>query len=156
MYHNKKGLSTVVTTLIIILLVLVAVGIIWIVVRNVIEQGADNIDISTKCLNVDVRVTNASCSQSVGNCTADIYRKQGSEEIGGVILIYHVNKTVQTTSQIKVPGDISLLSTKKFNDAASGLGITDLDQANSVDVVPYFNNEAGVAQLCTQINSFEF
>lgn len=36
---NKKGLDAVVTTLIIILLVLVAVGIIWVVARNVVQQN---------------------------------------------------------------------------------------------------------------------
>ena len=39
MFSNKKGLSTVVTTLIIILLVLVAIGIVWVVIRGVIESG---------------------------------------------------------------------------------------------------------------------
>jgi flagellin-like protein len=49
---EKKGLSAVVTTLIIILLVLVAVGIIWVVVRNVVEEGGSTIDLSVKCLDV--------------------------------------------------------------------------------------------------------
>lgn len=34
---DSKGLSTIVATLLIILLTLVAVGVIWIVVRNVME-----------------------------------------------------------------------------------------------------------------------
>ena len=43
--ESKKGLSAVVTTLIIILLVLVAVGIIWVVVQNIVTEGAESISL---------------------------------------------------------------------------------------------------------------
>ena len=42
--RGKRGLSTIVATLIIILLVLVATGIIWVVVRNDIKGNAEQID----------------------------------------------------------------------------------------------------------------
>ena len=57
MITHKKGLSTVITTLIIILLVLVAVGIIWVVVRNTVEEGVSQIDFGSECLKVDVKAT---------------------------------------------------------------------------------------------------
>ena len=37
MFENKRGLSTIVSTMIMIVLVIVAVGIIWTVVKNLIE-----------------------------------------------------------------------------------------------------------------------
>lgn len=40
MYTNKKGLSAIVTTLIIIGIALVAVGVVWYVLNNVITQQA--------------------------------------------------------------------------------------------------------------------
>ena len=70
-YMDKRGLDAVVTTLIIILLVLVAVGIIWVVVRNVVQQGSEQIDISSKCLSVDVQavsVTALTCEGRNTNC----------------------------------------------------------------------------------------
>src|SRR3990167_792910 len=54
-YMDKRGLDAVVTTLLIILLVLVAVGIIWVVVRNVVQQGSEQIDINARCLSVDLQ-----------------------------------------------------------------------------------------------------
>ncbi len=39
MINNKKGISAIITMLIIIALVLVAVGVVWYVVQNVLEQG---------------------------------------------------------------------------------------------------------------------
>jgi hypothetical protein len=83
MLYNKKGLSTVVTTLIIILLVLVAVGIIWIVVRGVIEQGADQVDVSSACPLIDVRIIgNGTCTSTT--CTVNLERKAGGDTFGGV------------------------------------------------------------------------
>ena len=41
MKDNKRGLSTVVTTLIIVLLVLVAIGIIWGVVNNLVQENLE-------------------------------------------------------------------------------------------------------------------
>jgi len=52
--NHKKGLSTIVATLVIILLVLVAVGIVWVVVRNVIERGTNQVDINAKCIGAEV------------------------------------------------------------------------------------------------------
>ena len=58
---NKRGLSAIVATLLIILLTLVAVGIIWFAVRNIVQGGADQIEASAKCTAVDISATDASC-----------------------------------------------------------------------------------------------
>ena len=41
MYKNNKGLSDIVTTLIIIALALVAVGVVWYVFQNAVSQGQE-------------------------------------------------------------------------------------------------------------------
>src|SRR5512137_2593316 len=86
MKNNKKGLSTIVATLLIILLTLVAVGIIWIVVRNVVQGGADQVDIDSKCLSASVeatKVTNVSTAYQV-----TITRNGGEDALGGVKLVF--------------------------------------------------------------------
>ena len=52
--RGKKGLSTIVATLIIILLVLVAVGIIWVVIRNVIQDGAEQVSLGKFTLDLKI------------------------------------------------------------------------------------------------------
>ena len=87
MINNKKGLSAIVATLMIILLVLIAVGIIWVVVRNVVESGTQNIDIGAKCLEVDVRATAVSPTNQV-----TLERGAGGINIdeanGGVVIVF--------------------------------------------------------------------
>src|SRR3989304_7922796 len=53
--RSKKGLSDIVANLLVILLVLVAVGIVWAVVRNVIDRGAEDIELGqfTYDLNIE-------------------------------------------------------------------------------------------------------
>ncbi len=146
MITNKKGLSTVVTTLIIILLVLVAIGIIWVVVRGIIETGSEKINLDTMCLNTDVRVTNTTCASN--SCTVKIYRKAGTDVLGGTALIFH--SATESGVPQNVPGDITLLATKTQTGVSTNITTT----PTSVDIVPYFKNEKGENQLCNQVNSY--
>jgi len=146
---QHKALSTVVTSLIIILLVLVAVGIIWVVVRNVIETGTADIDVNVKCLEVDVRAT------AVVNTTADgetydvtLTRKAGGDEIGGVKVVFF-NDT-RNSEVIDISEKIEPLQT-----VTKSSGDTDIPNANKVDVTVYFEVD-GEDKLCKTVNSFSF
>ena len=156
MLHNKKGLSTIVTTLIIILLVLVAIGIIWVVIRGVIEQGTSQIDINTKCINTDVRATNVTCT-GVGpaNCVTTLLRKAGSDVIGGVKLVFHNSSASSSVVLEGYTGDITLLSSQVTGSLGTGI-VLPTAGTDSVDVIPYFTDDQGQPRLCTQINSFSF
>ncbi len=156
--NDKKGLSTVVTTLIIILLVLVAIGLIWVVIRTAIEGGADEIDLGTKCLSVDVRATSVGCWDSGSGflCNVSLSKKRGSEEIGGVKVIFH-NTTAEETSQTLDSEDyqvtnINLLATEKMNGVVTGL----TTQPDEVDVFVYFVDSKGEKFICSQPNPFSF
>ena len=51
---QKRGLSGIVATLLIILLVIVAVGIVWVVVRNVVQEGSEQISFGRFTTNVEI------------------------------------------------------------------------------------------------------
>jgi len=154
MYNNKRGLSTVVTTLIIILLVLVAIGIIWIVIRGVIETGGEEIDFRTKCLNVDVRATNVVTSLSAGHYMANVSleRRSGSEPIAGVKLVFHNTTSAQSGDVQEYAGDIGLLSTKTAFDVNTTL----TTKPNNLDVVAFFLDSQGNDYICPTTNEFNF
>ena len=52
---SKRGLSTVVTTLIIVLLVIVAIGIIWAVIGNLIRTGSEEVNTGRISLSIDIK-----------------------------------------------------------------------------------------------------
>lgn len=144
--ENKRGLSAIVATLIIILLVLVAVGIIWVVVRNLIQEGAEQIDISTKCIAVDIRASSVvPVSEEVGNYSVTLKRLAGGEIIGGVkITLFN-----ETTNSGVLDGFLALTIPETRTETVVA-GITN---ANKLEYTVYFKDESGTERLCSQTNS---
>jgi hypothetical protein len=87
---NKRGLSTVITTLIIVLLVLIAVGIVWVVIRNIIEQGTEDIDLGKFTINLQVKQV----SVNPANIGVTVKRNPGKGELTGIKFL--VSDGVQT------------------------------------------------------------
>jgi len=155
MNNNKKGLSTIVATLLIILLTLVAVGIIWVVVRNVIQGGTDQMEIDAKCIQANVVATNVavfSVNASANNYNVTLSRQSGDEAIGGVKLVFTDN--AETSSFIWTrPGDIAALgNAMEF----VSIPVADLAVPSKVNVVVYFLDGSGAEQFCPTQNPFSF
>jgi len=144
--NNKKGLSTVVTTLIIILLVFIAIGIIWIVIRNVLEGGVTEIDYANKCLAVSIQVTNRACSGVAGNqsCNITISRGAGGDPISGVKVVYSDGVTNNVTDAGATFALIPLQTKTTTNIIVGGVAGT----VTSASVTPYFKDAQGVEHLC--------
>ena len=62
---NKKGISDVVTTVLIILLALAAVVIIWAFVRPTIQDTSQNINVASDCLKTEVKPVSCSTGNGV-------------------------------------------------------------------------------------------
>jgi hypothetical protein len=157
MMKKTKGLSTIVATLIIILLVLVAVGIIWVVVRNVIEGGAQQIQGSNDCLSVDVRPTKVVCNPGTegpesnnGVCNVTFTRGAGGEEIGGVKLVL-TNSAGDSNYIHDVSGNVNSLATMTENIIVTGIA-----NASNVEVSVYFLDDSGNEQLCGASGELNF
>ena len=144
--ENKRGLSAIVATLIIILLVLVAVGIIWVVVRNLLQEGAEQIDISTKCIAVDLRaVSVVPVVGSPESYFVTLRRTAGGEAIGGIKIVLF-NETAN--SGVLNFTALLELETKTETFAA---GVTN---ANKLEYTAYFEDTSGNERLCAQTNSY--
>ncbi len=77
---NKRGLSTIITTLIMILLVLVATGVVWVVISNVLKSSVEDIDIGKFTISLsieDVKINDNSID-------VKIKRNPGAGEISGL------------------------------------------------------------------------
>ncbi|MEX2017504.1 MAG: hypothetical protein WD876_03455 [Candidatus Pacearchaeota archaeon] len=145
MIYNKQGLSTIVTTLIIILLSLVAIGIIWVVVSNVLEGGAEQTEINTKCLSVDVRATALSCDDGV-SCSVTYNRRAGGEAIDGLRIII---SNPQESASLDVEGDLGIGATRTSTVTTTLTGI------NGAQVAAYFEDSSGTPQFCPPSRAFE-
>jgi hypothetical protein len=143
--EHKRGLSTIVATLIIILLTLVAVGIIWVVIRNVIQGGAQNVDISAKCISVNLEAVSVN-ETSAGVYSVTLRRSSGGEDLGGIkVAIF--NATV--SGAIVDFGTLTELQTRTVS-------ITAATNGNKIEYTPFFIDSSGNEQLCSQTQTFNF
>lgn len=139
--ENKKGLSAIVATLIIILLVLVAVGIIWVVVRQVIQQGAETVDYNTKCLGVDLEAVAVTESATAGEYSVTLKMNSG-DTIDGVKLNFF--SATENSGVMEFGTTLSALDTKTNSSI-----ITTVEDANKIEFTAYFLDTSGNEHFCS-------
>jgi hypothetical protein len=151
MRPDKRGLSTVVTTLIIILLVLVAIGIIWIVIRGVIESGAGQIDVAAKCPLLDLAITKNTTAFTTTGFGVEIYRASGGDEEGVYFKIAATNGSV-TCLWTEPTNEIAPLETRAvsgtYEDGCDVLAPTE------ISITPFMYDTENIPKLCPNSKTF--
>jgi len=155
MVKNKSGLSDIILTLIMILLVLVAVGIVWAVASGVINRGAGKVDLGTRCLDVDIKATSVVESWDTTSKSSSymitLARSAGGDSIGGVKIALSGGNTTGQNFVYDLPGNMDLLATKRVNTSE-----IQLINSTIADVTVYFTDSSGNPQLCSTASTFKF
>lgn len=151
---NKKGLSTIVTTLIIILLVLVAIGIIWSVVKGLLDDSRDDISNSKKCLDIEFSVSSLD-TRDVNETTALTLRRSPSgidDEVGVKVMLYSsdTNTQLQYFGGEDAPIEFGMGDVQTADVNTSTIQNDDVTQ---VDLIPYFIDEAGSEVVCQTVTT---
>ncbi len=133
---KKKGLSTVVTTLIIILLVLVAIGIIWVVIANVISQGSEQISIDKFTTNLKIK--NANVDNSNNSIDVDVKRNAGKGDLEGLKFIFNDGANSEISDQDNI--NLVELGERRFNFVLNNLNV---DNVQTVSIAPIFKSGSG-------------
>ena len=155
---DKRALSEIVATLIVILLVIIAIGIIWTVVRGVIDSGAEQIRLSGQCLNIDVQAV-AVEEVSTGLYSVRLRRGSDNEDpLDGVVITFF-NGTVNT-QQIEFgspigPGDTLTNASIDTTGRITGMGTSNLTNANRIEFRGYFEAQRDKV-FCPDIWDYEF
>ena len=156
LYSDKSGLSDVVTTLIIVLLVIVAIGIVWAVVGGLIRTGAGNVGFNQKCIDVDVTAS-AKCplSASPQLCDITFVRRDTSN-----YNIINAKVIMRTATVSGTPADLALgtnlgplgrYSLTGLNDYS----VTAADAVSGGEFTLSFNDENGVEKFCSGTRPIE-
>jgi len=140
---NKRGLSTVVTTVIMIVLVLVAVGVVWAVIKNLLGSQEEQINLSQRCVATQIEIESASCTGS--DCTV-VVKKTGGYDIDG-IMVAAIDGTDSDSHDES--GNIELIKTVNWDTGV------DLSNANKATAAAYFTDTDGNTVTCTQVAEFE-
>ena len=133
--QNKRGMSAVVTTLIIILLAIVAIGIVWVVVKNILDKGKEEITLTG--LTLDLDITRA----TIEGTTLSVTVKRNPGE-GNLIGINFVISDGYNSVVITEYTDLAELGvqTFTFNTNTQLPGIGDI---TSISVAPIFETSSG-------------
>jgi len=84
---NKRGISQVVTTVLLILVVLAAVSIIWAFVRPAIEKTAGGISISSITIDLEIVRESVFDNTNTSIISFDVKRKSGEGKVVGLKVI---------------------------------------------------------------------
>jgi len=148
---DKKGVSAIVATLIIVLLVIVAAGIVWFVIKGIVQSGAEQVELGQKCLEIDLEYVSVTETTSAECGDDDAYsvtlrRASGGDEIEGVKVVL-LNAT--DSSELQEFGVIGELETKTTTVCSDALN------ADKIQFTAYFEDSEGNPVYC-QSNEREF
>ena len=127
---DKKGLSTIVATLLIILLVLVAAGIVWVVVKKTINKNSELISLGTTTVELEI----VSVAQDGTGTSIKVRRNPGEGKISG--LIFSITDDSGQSHTFERMGSIEQLEVKVFLLDYTG-------EIVSISVAPIFLTESG-------------
>jgi len=134
---NRRGLSTVVITLLIILISLVAVGIVWVVVRNLVSSGTKEIGFGGFTINLGIK----NAYEQTGNISVDVERGSGGGELVKIKFILSDGKTSETITQESNLGEHE---SKVFSFHPTQIAPT---QVASVSIAPVFKTTEGAESV---------
>ena len=131
--HNKRGLSAVVTTLIIVLLVLVAAGVFYTVFIKFIRSGAEEISLGKFMINLEIE--NAYVQDN--SVKVGVKRNPGK---GDLIAINFVISDGANSEVIRKNTNIEELGTERFTLTLNELNIDDVKE---VSIAPIYKSSSG-------------
>ncbi len=141
---NKRGISEIIITLIMVIIVLGIITILWVVLRGFIGEGTEQITVGKECLDVNIKVTKFSCSGTSNDvCSVTFTRSPGGNDIGGIKLVF-TNSSATETFVHDYSGNLTALETKTINSISTGITKT-----NKVDLTVYFIDSEGNEKLCS-------
>jgi len=140
---KRRGMSAVVTTLIIILLAIVAVGIVWVVVRNLISRSSD--DISLTALTLDLEIIKA----SVDDTTLSVIVKRKSGE-GNLVGINFVISDGDNSEVVRKDTTLEELASETFTFDLTQLAIGEI---TSISIAPIYEAASGKEVVADVVDS---
>ena len=141
--NSKRSLSEIATSLIIILLVLVAIGIIWVVTKNIISRTSEQITIDPLTNNIKID------EAKVGLLTANIKltRTQGNANLTSLQFVFSEGIDFYTYEE-KNP-QLDELNTKTFKiPLADGINPT------TMKIIPIFEKSKGLEVSITPTQDY--
>lgn len=131
---SKRAMSTIVTSLIIIALALVAIGASWVVIKGIIDEGSDQIATSQLSIfsRMNLKIEAAEVNEDTERLVVKVKRNQGGGNLSGILFIVG-NETF--SKSVKRDTDLKELERRTFSFYLSEFSLN-LDSAEEVSIAP--------------------
>ncbi len=126
---NKKGMSTIITTVIMIVLVLVAVGVVWAIVQNILTESADDISLGSLKIRLNIEKV------KITDVGVDVQVKRSAGE-ANLVGINFIISDGENTEVFEEKTTMKQLATKTFSLSYFGV-------VKSVEIAPVLESESG-------------
>ena len=129
-------------------------GIVWVVINNLVTGGAEQIELSQKCIAVDLKATAANCGDVGGNWTCNVTyeRKVGGEDIDGIKIVLYNGLTSFIHD---VPGNLGQPAQRTETEIDTEIAIGQ-PEPNRVQLVAYFEDDSGIERPCNPTGQLNF
>ncbi len=131
---QKRGLSDVVTTVLVILLVVIAVGVIWAFVQRMIQQTEQQVvtDKFTSGFSIPPASVNiAKISSDLFSVNFFLKRNEGESDVVAANVIVQDNSGKSVSQRVNIPNSIKQFETQKISLAVNGIS-----NVKTISVVP--------------------
>ncbi|MDP3966043.1 MAG: hypothetical protein Q8Q04_00755 [archaeon] len=141
---SKRGLSTVITTVLIVLLVLVSIGILWAAISGLIGKGVDSISLGG--ISVDMKIESATINGSIA--TVKVLRNPGVSNVNITELKFIVEDSRNSEIFIvEVPGGFPELAKRTYYLDLSESTILDLNDIIKISLAPGYLSGSGAKRF---------
>ena len=142
--RNKKGLSAVIVSMMLVLLAIVSVGVVFVVVNNAVGDAQNEVESRQGCLGLSVVPINANCDKHANNtgyCDVSYQRKAGGvkADVKGVrITLTDANEVYSTELVTNKPLEQLQRQTERVVLSNSNLVYANgTARVKKLEVVPY-------------------
>jgi len=130
---DKRGISMIVSTLLIVLLVIVIMGLVWGVVRGFVQESSEDVGLTqfTTSVNIQDAVIEGN------SISVNIIRNSGEGDLTGIAFIFSDGKNSEV-QEIIIP--LKELERRNFNFILNKLNILEVEM---VSIAPIFKSGSG-------------
>ena len=146
---NNRGISAIIVTLLMIVLSLVAVGVVWVVISNVLSSGTEQVSSGVGQLLLNLKIEKVQV-ESNGDVSVTVKRSSGAGEISGINLIVSDGVNSQV---IKKDSTLQELGTQTFTITSSEL--TNLGFVKDVSIAPLTKDSSGKETVGNAVDKFD-
>ncbi|MEM3113208.1 MAG: archaellin/type IV pilin N-terminal domain-containing protein [Candidatus Pacearchaeota archaeon] len=138
---NKRGLSDIVTTVLLVLLAIAAIGIIWVVIQNFINTGTKGIGTTADCFQNTFEVVSALNVSTSTSSSVNVTVKRISGQSSIDKLLFYYTSLGETTKKIETTNISSVGETRVVTVPIASSGGA-LKQGDSVQVAAVIGGTA--------------